>query len=156
MKKAHVIWLPWRLTKKKHNGNNLCITTDNKCKRHSYLCKEKGFIKYIKIFDRDLPTKDVMMAPEQDATICWSGVMPLLAKGAELWPFMLPSWNKNVQFEILQANTYNTLVLTILAISSLFYTPVVTECDVITFLQCYTITSGAVYSAVAYRTNREL
>lgn len=106
--------------------------------KDSYLCKEKGFIK---IFDRDLPTKDVMMAPEQDATICWSGVMPLLAKGAELWPFMLPSWNINVQFEIISASTYNTLVLTILVISRLFYTTVVTECDVITSLQCYTITS---------------
>lgn len=46
----------------------------------------------------DSPTKDVMMAPEQDATICWSGVMPLLAKGAELWPFMLLSWKARFQF----------------------------------------------------------
>lgn len=51
-----------------------------------------------------------MMAPEQDATICWIGVMPLLAEEAELWPFMLLSWKARLKSSTLQVNACDTCV----------------------------------------------
>lgn len=47
------------------------------------------------------PKSDVRMAPEQDATICWSGVIPLVTNGADVLPLIVPSQNTDTsQHEI--------------------------------------------------------